>query len=171
MDRGELLTTVLAKRYGLVAVALEPVPDGFTRRTWSAWTEDSRYAVKVRVDRSTVALLDALREVELGVRVPLPVRTRRGRLRAHPTEGVPVAVLEWLKGEPLADWPAWPATVLETIGVGIARLHQAAGLPPRRRDDRGHARTLFSHFAALTWYADEHHQPDALARDLLGDGL
>ena len=49
MDPGELLTTVLARRYGLAAVALEPVPDGFTRRTWSAWTRDSRYAVKVRV--------------------------------------------------------------------------------------------------------------------------
>jgi Ser/Thr protein kinase RdoA (MazF antagonist) len=171
MDRAELLTAVLAKHYGLVAVALEPVPDGFTRRTWSAWTEDSRYAVKVRVDRSTVGRLDALRAAELGVRIPAPLRTRRGRLRAHLAVGDPVAVFEWLDGEPLADWPAWPATVLESIGAGIARLHQAAALLPRGRGIRVHGGSLTRSVTALSWYADEHHHPDALARDLLSDRL
>jgi Ser/Thr protein kinase RdoA (MazF antagonist) len=171
MDRAELLTTVLAKHYGLVAVALEPVPDGFTRRTWSAWTEDSRYAVKVRVDRTTVARLDALREAELAVRIPAPLQTRRGRLRAHPVGGQPIAVFEWLDGEPLAGWPAWPATVLASIGNGIARLHRAAALLPGRQDVRVHGRLLTTSMTALGWYAHEHHQPDALARDLLADRL
>ena len=171
MDPGELLTTVLARRYGLAAVALEPVPDGFTRRTWSAWTRDSRYAVKVRVDRSTLTLLDALRKADLGVRIPAPLRTLRGRLLAHPADGQPVAVFEWLDGEPLTDWPAWPSTVLESIGVGIARLHQSAALVPRRRDVRVHSQALTASVTALAWYADEHHQPDALARDLLANRL
>jgi Ser/Thr protein kinase RdoA (MazF antagonist) len=171
MDGAEPLTTVLAKRYGLVPIKLEPVPDGFTRRTWSARTEDSRYAVKVRVDRTTVARLDALREVELGVRIPIPLRTRRGRLVARPADGEPVAVFEWLDGEPLADWPAWPATVLASIGNGIARLHQAAARLPRRRDVRMHSGSLTRSVTALGWYADEHHQPDALVRDLLSDRL
>jgi Ser/Thr protein kinase RdoA (MazF antagonist) len=170
MDRAEQLTTVLAEHYGLVVVALEPVPDGFTRRTWSAWTGHSRYAVKVRVDRSTVALLDALRAAELGVRIPAPLRTRRGRLLAHPADGQPVAVFEWLDGEQLADWPAWPLTALESLGGGIARLHQAAALLPRRRDVRVHGRSLMTSVTALRWYA-EHHQPDALARALLADRL
>ncbi|HEX4700118.1 MAG TPA: phosphotransferase [Actinomycetes bacterium] len=171
MDRTELLTTVLAEHYGLVAVVLEPVPDGFTRRTWSAWTATSRYAVKVRVDRTPVVWLDALREVQLGVRIPVPLRTRRGRLRAHPEDGRPVAVFDWLDGEPLADWPAWPSAVLKSLGGGIARLHQAGALLPRRRVVRGRSRSLMTSHVALTWYTDEHHQPDALARDLLADRM
>ena len=171
MDQAELLTRALARHYGLVPVAVEPVPDGFTRRTWSAWTQDSRYAVKVHVDRSTVARLDALREAELGVRIPHPMRTRRGRLLAHPADGRPVAVFPWLDGEPLVGWPAWPDTVLESIGGGIARLHQAGALLPPRRDVPVHSRSLTTSITALAWYADEHHQPDRLARELLADRL
>ena len=169
MDRAELLTSVLARHYGLEAIALEPVPDGFTRRTWSAWTASSRYAVKLRVDRTTVRRLDALREAELGVRIPVPLHTRRGHLLAHPADGESVAVFEWLDGEPLANWPAWPAAALESIGDGVARLHRAAPLLPRERDARAHSRSLMLSRTALGWYADRRHQPDPLARDLLAD--
>jgi hypothetical protein len=146
IDRADLAETVRS-RYGLIVEGLTFVPVGYAaacyalgcaggeRRFLKLWPDTiAGRAVATRLD-VVLPLTRALVDRRLVTRVPAPLPTRDGALRAL-FHGAPFAVFPFLPGHAPAPWSDWPASQRDEFARTVAAIHQATPaladvLPPR----------------------------------------
>jgi Ser/Thr protein kinase RdoA (MazF antagonist) len=122
----ERLRQCLADRWGISGAAIEAHHGGMNSATWFVDRDGTRWVAKAvpsSARRSFAAGLAVAAALEAATRIPAgaPVPALDGAT-VHDLDGVPLALLGWVPGEPLAGTSPEEQRL---IGATLARVHRA----------------------------------------------